>query len=174
MHMPDGGFRPAYNAQFATDVASQVVVGVDVTQSGSDMAQMVPMAERVREVTGRLPTNWLVDGGYPAHKAINEMERIGCTVFAPLPVPKDSARDRYAAREGDSKAVAAWRQRMGSELAKAHYKLRAQCECVNARARQCDVKLLTVRGLEKVRSVLIWFALAHNMLRLKKLREAAC
>lgn len=174
MHMPDGGFRPAYNAQFATDVASQVVVGVDVTQSGSDMAQMVPMAERVREVTGRLPTNWLVDGGYPAHKAINEMERIGCTVFAPPPVPKDSSRDRYAAREDDSKAVATWRQRMGEETAKARYKLRVQCECVNARARQCDLKELTVRGIDKVRSVLIWFALAHNMLRLQKLREAAC
>lgn len=36
MHMPDGGFRPAFNAQFATDVESQVIVGVGVTTRGSD------------------------------------------------------------------------------------------------------------------------------------------
>ena len=36
MKMPDGGFRPAYNLQFATDVGSQVIVGVGVTTEGSD------------------------------------------------------------------------------------------------------------------------------------------
>ena len=45
MKMADGGFRPAYNFQFATDVASQVIVGVDVITSGSDAGQMSPMIE---------------------------------------------------------------------------------------------------------------------------------
>lgn len=36
MKMGDGGFRPAYNLEFGTDTATQVIAGVEVTNSGSD------------------------------------------------------------------------------------------------------------------------------------------
>jgi transposase len=42
MKMADGGFRPAYNTQFAADCDTQVVVGVEVCTSGSDMAPSEP------------------------------------------------------------------------------------------------------------------------------------
>lgn len=42
MKMGDGGFRPAYNAQYATDTESQVIVGVEVVTVGSDMGQLGP------------------------------------------------------------------------------------------------------------------------------------
>ena len=35
MRMANGGFSPGYNAQFATDVANGIIVGVSVTNSGS-------------------------------------------------------------------------------------------------------------------------------------------
>ncbi len=35
MKMGDGGFRPAYNAQYATDTESQVIVGVEVVTVGT-------------------------------------------------------------------------------------------------------------------------------------------
>lgn len=47
MKMADGGFRPAYNTQFASDCDSQVIVGVELSTSGSDMAQLAPMVEQV-------------------------------------------------------------------------------------------------------------------------------
>jgi len=47
MKMPDGGFRPAFNVQFATDGESRMVVGVDVVQAGGDQGQMAPMHEKV-------------------------------------------------------------------------------------------------------------------------------
>src|SRR5512132_4689275 len=54
MKMPDGGFRPAYNVQFATATASQVIVGVEVETTGSDAGQMGPMADQVDDaVRGR-------------------------------------------------------------------------------------------------------------------------
>ena len=34
MKMPDGGFRPAYNVELATDSANGVIVGVSVTSGG--------------------------------------------------------------------------------------------------------------------------------------------
>ena len=42
MKMADGGFRPAYNFEFATDTAQRVIVGVDVTNAGSDKAEAGP------------------------------------------------------------------------------------------------------------------------------------
>lgn len=47
MKMGDGGFRPAFNVQFATDTQSQVVVGVDVTDRGSDFGEMPKMLDQV-------------------------------------------------------------------------------------------------------------------------------
>ena len=37
MKMADGGFRPAYNVQFATDIESTAIAGVSVDNIGSDM-----------------------------------------------------------------------------------------------------------------------------------------
>ena len=70
MKMADGGFRPAYNVQFATDVATQVIVGVEVVATGSDAGQMGPMVEQVRGRTGRTPAAMLVDGGFATHADI--------------------------------------------------------------------------------------------------------
>lgn len=55
MKMADGGFRPAYNAQFASDCESQVIVGVDVVTTGSDMAQLAPMVDQVQGRCGQVP-----------------------------------------------------------------------------------------------------------------------
>jgi transposase len=42
MKMADGGFRPAFNGQFCTDTETQVVVGVDLSNEGSDQKELVP------------------------------------------------------------------------------------------------------------------------------------
>ena len=65
MKMGDGGFRPAFNVQFATECEGQVIVGMEVVNAGSDMAQLAPMVEQVEQRVGRSPEQWLVDGGFP-------------------------------------------------------------------------------------------------------------
>lgn len=67
MKMGDGGFRPAYNVQYSTDVDSQMIVGVDVVTTGSDQGQLEPMVDQVEARCGRSPEQWLVDGGYSGH-----------------------------------------------------------------------------------------------------------
>lgn len=59
----------------------------------------------------------------------------------------------------------AWRARMASEAGKAQYKRRAICECIHARWRNWELRQLTVRGLEKVRAVVLWYALSNNILQ---------
>ena len=49
MKFPDGGYRPGYNVQFATDTESGVIVGVEVTNAGNDSEQLPPMLDQLKE-----------------------------------------------------------------------------------------------------------------------------
>jgi transposase len=171
MKMADGGFRPAYNGQFATDTETQVIIGVDVSNLGSDQGQMVPMMEQTEKRYGKQPGEWLVDGGFAGLEQIESATGRGCVVYAPVLQPRDEKRDPYQALPGDSEAIAAWRARMGSAAAKSIYKARAAtAECVNAIARNRGLQQLRVRGPCKAKTVLLWHALAHNLLRGVELR----
>jgi len=169
MKMGDGGFRPAYNVRYATDTETQVIVGADVVGTGSDLDQLAPMLEQVKERCASTPEQWLVDGGYPAHEQLDAVAA-HTVVYAPVPKGKDERVDVHAPKAGDSDAVAAWRVRMGGEEAKQIYKDRAAtAECVNAQARGRGLTQLPVRGLEKVKCVVLLFALAHNLMRAAQL-----
>jgi hypothetical protein len=55
---------------------------------------------------------------------------------------------------------------MGRDEAKEIYKQRAAtAECVNAIARGRGLMQFVVRGLNKVKAVALWYALAHNLMR---------
>ncbi len=175
MKMANGGFNPAYNMQFATDTKTQVIVGVEVLTIGSDQGQMGPMVEQIVERYDRVPGAMLVDGGFAKHEDIEAVSQpeVGCTVYAPVPKPKDAKVDRHARHPEDSEKVAEWRQRMGTEEAKTIYKERAAtAECVNALTRRRGLLQLLVRGVAKVRAIALWHALAHNVLRMGTLRAA--
>lgn len=174
MKMGDGGFRPAYNVQFATTCEEQVIVGMDVVNAGSDMAQLGPMVEQVEQRLGQSPDEWLVDGGFPAHEQIDAVAD-KTEVYAPVPEPRvkkdeqgnEVAPDKHQPKPDDSEAVAQWRQRMATAEAKDIYKQRAAtAECVNAQARNRGLLRMPVRGLAKVRSVVGLFVLAHNLMRM--------
>jgi transposase len=170
MKMGDGGFRPAFNVQFATTAdKARVIVGVDVINRGSDAGQSTPMIEQIEQRTGVRPAEMLVDGGYAQHAAIDEATEKQVSVYAPLPKPRQGdTRDPHAPREDDSEAVAAWRQRMGTDEAKQIYKQRAAtAETVNADAKQNRaLDSLAVRGLDKVLGSASLFVLTYNILRL--------
>jgi transposase len=173
MRMADGGFRPAYNAQFATDVASQVIVGVEVTTRGNDTREMTPMVEQIRRRYRRTPSQWLADGGYLDRGDIERLAEMGTKAFVP-PLPKAPCRPGYRSWRQDGPGVAAWRRRMESPVGGRIYRERAgAAECVNAQARNRGLTRFLVRGREKVRAVLLWFALAHNLLRATRLRATA-
>ena len=170
MKRGDGGFRPAFNVQFATTAdQARVIVGVEVTNRGSDAGQSTPMLEQIEQRTGVRPAELLVDGGYAQHEAIDQAAEQQVTTYAPVPKPREGdTRDPHAAREDDSEAVAAWRQRMGTDEAKEIYKQRAAtAETVNADAKQHrGLDSLAVRGVDKALGTASLFALTYNILRL--------
>jgi transposase len=191
MKMADGGFRPAYNVQFSADCGSQVIVGVDVITTGSDMGQMTPMLQQINERYGEYADEQLADGGFAKLEDIEAAQACGTTVYVPVPEPKGSkkeaeavgaadqpeatkaTRNKHEPLPGDSKVIGAWRQRMGTEQAKAIYKERASTiECVNAQARNRGLVRLLVRGQKKVKAIALWFAIAHNVMCGLRLRAA--
>ncbi|MFO0951177.1 MAG: transposase [Isosphaeraceae bacterium] len=116
MRMPDGGTRPAYNVQLAVDAGSRAIVGVDVTNAGSDAGLAGPMRRSVEARTNEVVKEHLVDGGYVK---LDELDRAAA---AERPVtmtcrcqgpgrrgPTRTSRSGPTAR-GSRRGAAAWRR----------------------------------------------------------------
>ncbi len=175
MKMGDGGFRPAYNVEFASDLNNLVIVGADLINAGGDSGQMEPMVQQIEAEQSQLSEDaeYYVDGGFSTKEDIQSVGQRGVTVFAPvkeLKKQEQQGKDPYAAKPGDSPEVAAWRERMGTEEAKEKYKQRSKTEWPNAECRNRGLQQFLVRGLAKVKSVVMWYVLIHNLLRMVALR----
>lgn len=175
MKMGDGGTRPAYNVEFSTDLNSLVIMGFDVTNAGTDAGQLEPMAQKIEAEQGPLPNNAesYVDGGFVTREDLQSMTRRGVTIYAPVKAVEkhqQQGKDPYAPRRGDTPEVVAWRERMATDEARQKYKQRAKCEWSNAGCRNRGLHQFVVRGLAKVRTVVLWYVLVHNLFRMVALR----
>jgi transposase len=176
MKMGDGGFRPAYNVQLATDADSGIILNMDVSNDGSDAGHMKPMMDEIKKDQGQAPKILLTDGGFSTVADIEDTTQGGTTVYTPVKEEakqKAAGKDPFTPKPKDSPTIAEWRQRMGTEAAKELYKLRAPtAELPNARLRNHGVYQMGVRGLAKVKAALWWYVLALNLLRVQALRAA--
>jgi transposase len=168
MKMPNGGFNPAYNVQFASDPISRAIVGVFVSNSGTDTPLSTQMRQQVEDRTGCKVSEHLIDGGYVDHAQIDTAAKGDVTLYMPVPKPAANAReqDRFAPRQSDSESVAAWRARMKTDEAKEVYQQRAATsETINADARtNRGMAPFSVRGIAKVTCVALWSVLAYTIL----------
>jgi hypothetical protein len=173
----DGGYRPGFNVQFATDTATGIVVGVDVTNAGTDSEEMPPMLDQLEARYDVVPGEMLVDGGFASLDAIDAIEGRGCKVYAPIKdeeKQKAAGKDPYARKPHDTDNTAAWRGRMGTEVSRGIYKLRARtAEWVNAMCRNRGFWRMPVRGRVKCRIVATLYAITHNLIHQGNLRAAA-
>jgi transposase len=174
MKMGDGGFRPAYNVQFATDGDSRVIAAVDVTNSGSDRGQLADMHAKVTEHYGKTPKHQLVDSAFVTQEDVTKVERAGTQVVSTVPRAAEMTKrgqDPHAKQPKDTDEFAAFRQRMIEPVYQALYKQRPSvAEFPNAEARNRGLTLLKVRGLEKVKSVALLFAVTFNLMRMLHLQ----
>jgi len=175
MKMGDGGFRPAYNVQFATTTDSLVIIGVDVTNEGTDGGQIGPMFNQLEERYQELPDDYLADCGFVHLDDIAKLGSAGTNIYMPVrneEKKRAKGLNPHAPTKGDSEEVKQWRARMGTDAAKEIYKQRtATAEFPNAGCRNRGLTQFRVRGLLKVKAVSLWQALAHNFQRTLNLRE---
>lgn len=173
MKMADGGFRPAFNAQLAVDADTQLIAAVAISNSGSDMGQMSPMHQDIQQRYGLTPDHWLADGGFTKLQAIDELTARGTQPVVPPPRSRNPNVDPFEPKATDTPAQAQWRDFMRSDFAKALYIQRgATVECANAQLRRRGLSRFNVCGLVKARAVLLWHALAHNLMRMRSLQMA--
>lgn len=163
MKMGDGGFRPAYNGEFAVDVASGIVVGVAAINR-VDQGQMEPMLAQIEQRYHQNPREHLVDGGFVTAQDLEAAHQREVKVYAPVPEGQAPLENAAEVRKESGPGVKSWRERMQTEEAKTIYPQRsASSEWGNAQARNRGLQQLRVRGLQKVKSILLWFALVHNL-----------
>jgi hypothetical protein len=165
MKMPDGGFRPAYNVQLATAGSAlggpRTIVGVRVTNRGSDMGSVRPMLEQIEQRTGMQPDVLLADANHSDGDSIRAAaER---DVVALIPPATERSTSRWA---DTTPAVLAWRDRMETPEAKELMRARASiAELPNAQLRsRLGLSQILVRTLNKTWSVALLMALTHNIL----------
>lgn len=163
MKMGDGGYRPAYNVQMATAGSRfggpRTIVGVLVSNVGTDMGSLTPMLAQIEQRTGQLPKALLADAGHAKHSCIESAMRSGVDVLIPVPTAQQHATKATSAE------VVAWRARMQTEEAKMLYRARASlCELPNAHLKTHQgVTQVLVRGLERVTCIALLAGLAANV-----------
>ena len=165
MRMPDGGTRPAYNLELAADCDSRAIVGVEMTNAGSDAGQDEPMRDQVEARTNQAVAEQLMDGSFVRLEGIERAAAEGVRLYMPVPKPRKAGVDRYAPKPRDGAAVAEWRQRMGTKVAKQVYKQRSSTiETINGELKTFrGLGSLLVRGLRKVQCAALRSALAYNI-----------
>src|SRR5947209_5684951 len=169
LKMPNGGFNPGVNVQLATDTESRAIVGVEVSNQGSDSSGLsAPMRQQVEERTGKKVEEHLLDGGYLRMEDLEEGHRQKVKLYIPPKPARDPNKRGHELeiKPGDSEAVREWKLRMASEEGKNIYKQRAATsETVNGDLRTYrGLTQILVRGLAKDRCVALWCALAYNVL----------
>jgi len=173
MKMANGGYSPGVNVQLATDTESRAIVGVEVSNEGSDSGGLSePMRQQVEKRTGGKVEQHLVDGGYLRTEDIVQAHQQGVELFVPSkPARNPENRGReLEPKPSDSEAVQAWKRRMASKEGQEIYKQRAATsETVNADLRTYrGLAPFTVRSLNKIECVTLWCALAYNLMHFSK------
>jgi transposase len=169
MKMGEGGYRLAYNVQFATGLDSRVIFGVDVVTTadqGTAPRMMSMVHSRLRKLDMSPPENWIGDAAYSAKADVNEIAEFfpDCNYYAPPKVKKGIDPKKHL--KGDSEAIKKWRDMIDSEETEALYKHRCStAEFSNAQVKNRGLREFSARGLFKVKGMAILHAIAQNISR---------
>lgn len=166
MKMPGSGFAPAYNVQLATagepQGGARTIVGVRVTNVGSDYGSVAPMIDDIERKCGRRPSVLLADNGHASSADIRAAAERGVTA---LIAPQGRSMTKPP-NPSEDPAIASWRERMRTDEAKEQMRARASlCELSNAHIKtRFSMASLLVRGLTKVTCMVLLSALTANLM----------
>ena len=170
MKMANGGYRPAYNVQFTSDSQARVIVGVEVTNEGTDGGQLPPMLDQIEERYDRLPDYVQVDSAYANKESVRDSESRGTKIISTVPRSEQlrkHGKNPHERQRGDSDEYVAFRERMAEAEYQERYKQRPSiAEFPNADCRNRGLHQFRVCGLVKVKAVTLWHALAFNFMRM--------
>lgn len=82
-----------YNVQVAVDAKHHLIVAHEVTNSGSDRAQLAPMAAAAREAMGKKKLQAVADRGYYSAPQIKACDDAGIAAILPKPMTSNAKAD---------------------------------------------------------------------------------
>lgn len=156
------GFIQGYNAQAAVDAESQIIVAELLTNSGSDMQQMIPLLNQIRQNLGRQAKEVSADSGY-------------CSALNLKTLRKRRIRG-YVATDGRKNNVSHWirqmRQRLSQAGSRSRYRFRKQTvEPVFGQIKSArGFRQFLLRGLDQVAREWSLLCTTHNLLKLAAVR----
>jgi hypothetical protein len=98
MKQSDGGYAPSYNVQLSTEASHRVIVGADVSQSGSDFVHLIAAVSQVEANLGAKPKQVVVDGGFTSRENIMAMAEQGIDMIGSLPAANPSSAGQQRQR----------------------------------------------------------------------------
>ena len=98
MKQSDGGYAPSYNVQLSTEASHRVIVGADVSQSGSDFVHLIAAVAQVEANLGAKPKQVVVDGGFTSRENIMAMAEQGIDMIGSLPAANPSSAGQQRQR----------------------------------------------------------------------------
>ena len=98
MKQSDGGYAPSYNVQLSTEASNRIIVGAEVSQSGSDFVQLIGAVAQVEANLGRKPAQVVVDGGFTSRENIMAMAEQGVDMIGSLPEANPSSAGQQRQR----------------------------------------------------------------------------
>jgi hypothetical protein len=95
---PKGAYGPGYNVQISTDAEAKIIVGVGVTQSSADAAELEPAVERIEANMGNGPKQMVVDAGFTNQATMEAMSEKQVDLIGALPERNGVATKRLEQR----------------------------------------------------------------------------
>ena len=87
-------FRPLYNLQVVQDLESPLILGYEVFAQATDAGTMMPMRQRVRDLTGVSLERILADAGYASALDLFDCVEAGLDLYAPYQENDQTERRR--------------------------------------------------------------------------------
>ena len=121
MKRGSSGFEQCYNPQIAVDEAEQIIVATTVTQSASDVDELAPVLDQIKETTGQYPDKTLTDAGYRSEANLQMLEEKGIEGFVAMGREKNGDPKEP---NPENEATCRMAKKMKTERAKKHYRKR--------------------------------------------------
>jgi transposase len=169
MKRSGGGFDASYNAQTAVDEHAHIVIAAELTNSGSDAAELPRLLHAVKSNTGQMPRQVLADTGYRSEAVFEQLSTSSTDVLVSLGREGKQQVRFYAERKPQHAAMA---EKLRSPEGQAAYRKRKWiAEPPNGWIKSVlGFRQFSMRGLHRVTAEWKLVCTALNLRRMCSLR----
>jgi transposase len=164
------GFEQCYNGQIAVDGESRLIVAAEVTQSAADVEQLLPVLEKICEITEELPGKVLADAGYRSEANLQGLEDKQIDGYISL---GREGKPLSATDNPDNPATSRMKEKLATEQGRKTYSQRkGLVEPVNGWIKSVlGFRQFSLRGLAEVAGEWTLVCLALNLKQMNPLMQ---